>query len=166
MSEVEWRFWTHPFLQLKSIQRFLWNLGLGAHLQDLITQCSYLSAVINVEAGVCLASTPCHQRGYRFLLQWTTFHTSFLRTKPSATTPAVPSRRLSGQVRLPGYLQQDGPKIILTFAPKSLRQTIFTHLGVMERKTRQKLRSWRCYADVTDAWCMCICLPWIPCMLP
>lgn len=30
------------------------------------------------------------------------------------------------------------PKLILTFAPNSLGQTIFTGLGVMERKTREK----------------------------
>lgn len=126
----------------------------GVMFENLTTNTAVCrSAFINMEPRVCLHREP---RAWLRALILMIHISHFISEKearqrhnqlppldnfaasPTLPTPALPSRQLAEQMCLPGYLQQAGPRIILTFPPKSLGQTTFNYLCVMERKTAQK----------------------------
>lgn len=143
----------------------------GVMFENLTTNAAVCrSAFINMEPRVCLHTEPrAWLRALVLMIHISHFisekdttclpHQTTPPRPPTLPTPALPSRRLAEQMCLPGYLQQAGPRIILTFPPKSLGQTTFSFLGVMERKTTQKAVVWNRHDDVIDACCCLFILP-------
>lgn len=141
----------------------------GVMFENLTTNAAVCqSAFVNMEPRVCLHTEP---RAWLQALVLMIHISHFISEKEARQrhnplpppghsaapttlpTSALPSRRLAEQMRLPGYLKQAGPRIILTFPPKSLGQTTFSCLGVMERKTAQKAVVSNGHDDVIDACC-------------